>query len=241
MQFCSFLRRRSLGALAIVGLSTCHRSLLPTRPALLPCCLRNPGVRALADAPGPEVPGSGGIVSLNPDLDYTLPFRVLAFYVISPVDAAESLVEVHREFLARREMVGRVYLSADGLNAQVSGSTSSCLEYREFIAAAFPSTKLLFKEDPVAEPAFPKLRVKMKRLVPALPGDADLDLSDRGRDLAPEEWAAMLEARGEGGLVLDVRNSYEWDVRSPCPTLRPGRLPLRRAPHIAARRAPHIA
>jgi predicted sulfurtransferase len=105
-----------------------------------------------------------------------------------------------------------VYICADGLNAQVSGTTASCEAYRAFAAAAFPGIQLLFKEDPVAEPAFPKLRVKHKALVP---GEA-VDLNARGEDLEPERWAAMI-AQGDGigapqPTILDVRNGYEWDV-----------------------------
>ena len=56
---------------------------------------------------------------MNDALDYALPFRVLAFYVLAPVAAPAAAVEAHRRFLLAREMVGRVYISAEGLNAQV--------------------------------------------------------------------------------------------------------------------------
>ena len=56
-------------------------------------------------------------------------------------------------------MVGRVYICEDGINAQVSGTTDDCAAYRRFVAAGFPEPPL-FKEDPVAEPSFPRLRVK---------------------------------------------------------------------------------
>ena len=55
-----------------------------------------------------------------------------------------------------------------------------------------------------ARQAFPKLRVKLKKLVPALPGDTDLDLNDRGIDLAPEAWAKMMADASDNKLVLDV-------------------------------------
>jgi predicted sulfurtransferase len=152
------------------------------------------------------------ILSVNTELDFSLPYRVLAFYAIAPVAAPDDAVAEHRQYLLKHDMVGRVYICADGLNAQVSGTTASCEAYRAFAAAAFPGIQLFFKEDPVAEPAFPKLRVKHKALVPGVA----VDLNARGEDVEPERWAAMI-AQGDGigapqPTILDVRNGYEWDV-----------------------------
>jgi len=217
--------RRSL-LLASGLLCTASRRLPPqllhlpaggVAPAVGARCLAVPPVRrcpqeilrtcALEQA-GDNMP----ILSVNTELDFSLPYRVLAFYAIAPVAAPDDAVAEHRQYLVKHDMVGRVYICADGLNAQVSGTTASCEAYRAFAAAAFPGIQLLFKEDPVAEPAFPKLRVKHKALVP---GEA-VDLNARGEDLEPERWAAMI-AQGDGigapqPTILDVRNGYEWDV-----------------------------
>lgn len=160
---------------------------------------------------------SPAILSVNPHLDASLPFRNLAFYIISPVQAADDVVEDHRAFLARRQMVGRVYICADGINAQVSGTADQCAEYRAFCHAGFGAgadSAVLFKEDPVAQLSYPRLRVKHRGLVPNTGGPAavpQIDLSNRGTDLTPAEWQAMLDG-AEAPVVLDVRNDYEWDV-----------------------------
>lgn len=150
-------------------------------------------------------------LSLNSELDYTLPFRVLAFYVVAPVHSPDASVQRHADFLKSREMVGRVYISNEGINAQVSGSSVDCEAYRELIASEFLTQELLFKEDPVEEPAFPRLRVKEKGLVPLSAGGG-VDLSQRGEDVSPERWAEMLADEKRPKVLLDVRNSYEWDV-----------------------------
>ena len=173
-------------------------------------------LRTCASEQAGDMPKKSGdhmpILSVNTELDFSLPYRVLAFYAIAPVAAPDEAVAEHRQYLLKHDMVGRVYICADGLNAQVSGAAASCEAYRAFAAAAFPGIQLLFKEDPVAEPAFPKLRVKHKALVP---GEA-VDLNARGEDVEPERWAAMI-AQGDGigapqPTILDVRNGYEWDV-----------------------------
>jgi len=200
---------RLFTTLALGGLSLRAPTLYVGRSV---CRSRRTALRCLP----PRACADGGpqksVLSLNEALDFSLPFRVLAFYAIAPIADPEVAVAAHRQFLADRKMVGRVYLCAEGLNAQVSGATAACEEYREFASAAFPSTSLVFKEDPIGELAFPKLRVKHKGLVPAPASGAAVDLADRGEDLGPEAWAAMLAEASAEAVVLDVRNGYEWDV-----------------------------
>ena len=193
--------------IAASGLFT-HRSRHLAQPLLRRCPRRAAPAIACAASPDKDV------LSVNTALDFSLPFRVLAFYAIAPIDDPDAAVTRHRAFLAKRDMVGRVYLCADGLNAQVSGTAQACLAYREFVGGdEFPLERLVFKEDPIEELAFPKLRVKHKGLVPAPKSGDAVELHDRGVDLSPDEWAAKLDAAdAEGTVVLDVRNSYEWDV-----------------------------
>ena len=195
--------------MAVLTMAVLSRSFLTAGRRILPGAVARSGARSGVRLCAPLPP----TVSVNPLLDASLPARVLAFYVIAPVAEPEAAVDRHRDFLTAREMSGRVYLSADGMNAQVSGLAAACAEYRDFVAAEFPSERLLFKEDPVDELAFPRLRVKHKALVPEMADGAAVDLADRGEDVAPEEWQRMLAERNTSNVrVLDVRNGYEWDV-----------------------------
>ncbi|EOD39683.1 hypothetical protein EMIHUDRAFT_448921 [Emiliania huxleyi CCMP1516] len=186
-------------------------------------------IRAAVPVPAP-------VLSINPKLDATLPYRALAFYAISPIAQPDEAVESHRAFLTKRGMVGRVYLCEDGINAQVSGAAEQCAEYRAYchdqLGPGAAPEPILFKEDPCDELAFPRLRVKHRSLVPSgelLGGGASgrvASLQDRGRDVSPAEWEELLakadgggEEGGGGGapIVLDVRNGYEWDERAETP------------------------
>ena len=181
----------------MLGASALRRGPLPPRLAV--------AARMLCSG---SAPGDGSL-STNPRDNHALPCRNLAFYLIASVDAPDAAVEEHRAFLAERGMVGRVYICEDGINAQVSGRADDCAAYRSFVAAGFREPPL-FKEDPVAEPSFPRLRVKLKGLVPDV-GDG-VDLEQRGEDVEPERWAEMLADSSLSKLVLDVRNTYEYDV-----------------------------
>lgn len=204
-------RRSSLLLISCGALTTtcAHR----VGPLLGSAALRMPTAATAVRLPAARLLCAGALeddsLSINPRDDHGLPCRNLAFYLIASVEAPDAAVEEHRAFLAERGMVGRVYICEDGINAQVSGTTDDCAAYRRFVAAGFPEPPL-FKEDPVAEPSFPRLRVKLKGLVPEV-GDG-VDLDQRGEDVEPEQWAEMLADSSLSKLVLDVRNTYEYDV-----------------------------
>ena len=157
---------RGLLLLSCCGLSFAHR---------LGQSVRRP--------PAPRLAAVFSTLSTNPSFDLSLPCRSLAFYLIGEVAEPDEAVRRHRKFLDESSMVGRVYICSSGVNAQVSGTAAACSAYRRFVAAEFPEDPPLFKEDPVAEPTFPKLRVKHKALVPAV--DAAVDLTQRGEALEP--------------------------------------------------------
>ena len=157
---------RGLLLLSCCGLSFAHR---------LGQSVRRP--------PTPRLAAVFSSLSTNPSFDLSLPCRNLAFYLIGEVAEPDEAVRRHRKFLDESSMVGRVYICSSGVNAQVSGTAAACSAYRRFVTAEFPEDPPLFKEDPVAEPTFPKLRVKHKALVPAV--DAAVDLTQRGEALEP--------------------------------------------------------
>lgn len=147
-------------------------------------------------------------------------YRVLAFYLVKPVKDPQQEVLQHKAWCRSNGLVGRVWVSRDGLNVQLSGLTLACERYADFVARRFASFRraepIVCKMDAVPELAFPRLRVKAKKLVSLneqlLKGG--IDMSDRGEDLEPAEWRQKLRglSRGEPGKLLDVRNDYEWQL-----------------------------
>lgn len=149
-----------------------------------------------------------------------LPYRVLAFYILGVIKDSQSEASRHRAWCRSHGLVGRVWICHTGINVQVSGSTGDCQDYARFVVARCASRstqgQVLCRLDPVPELAFPRLRVKAKKLVSlGVDLDDDLNLDDRGEDLEPEAWAAHLRNLGEKGnpgRLLDLRNSYEWEI-----------------------------
>jgi predicted sulfurtransferase len=144
----------------------------------------------------------------------------------------------HRRFLEDRDIRGRIYISEQGINAQYGGLRTDAVAYAEWLAATQPLfAGLRYSVWPAEEHAFPRLRLKYRpNLISLAGGMGSLPLTQpqaRAREVPPEEWQRMLRVatgkeertesesgRGNGAetttplkpVVLDVRNSYEWDA-----------------------------
>lgn len=138
-------------------------------------------------------------------------YQVLAYYTIQPIDHPHLEVERHKEFFRTGDFKGRIYISEQGINGQLSGLSAHAEEYKAWMQAdpRF-SQKMAFKVHPASEHAFPKMTVKYRKQLVAV--DCEVDFSEAGEHISPAEWKKMLEQRKEDTLVLDVRNQYEWKV-----------------------------
>jgi len=137
-------------------------------------------------------------------------YSVLAFYCLTPIEDPFLEVARHKEFLASRDFRCRIYISERGINGQASGSHADAQSYMDWLHADPRFAHVSFKIHYASEQAFPKTTVKYRRQLVAI--DCDVDLSERGEHISPEEWKKMLEQKEEGTLLLDVRNDYEWEV-----------------------------
>ncbi|HEY4254988.1 MAG TPA: rhodanese-related sulfurtransferase [Chlamydiales bacterium] len=137
-------------------------------------------------------------------------YQVLAYYILTPIEAPHEEVRRHQEFFKTRDLKSRIYISEQGINGQMSGSAAHAEEYMQWIQSDARFSTISFKIHPSTEHAFPKATIKYRRQLVAM--DCDVDLSRRGEHVTPEEWKSMLEQKDEETIVLDVRNDYEWKI-----------------------------
>ncbi len=108
-------------------------------------------------------------------------------------------------------VLGRVYISTEGINAQISVPVPELENFRKLIDASPYFANVEFKlaiEEPAI--AFWKLIIKVRKQIVAdnlAPGT--YDLSNVGTHLNAEEFNAAIE---QGALVVDMRNKYESDI-----------------------------
>lgn len=149
---------------------------------------------------------------------------VLAYYHLIPIQDPHQEVTRHKEFFADLDVTCRIYISEQGINGQMSATRKDALTYVDWMRSRPEFEGIVFKFHEHHEQAFPRATVKYRQQLVAF--DADVDLSDRGEHVSPQQWKNMLETEPDR-VLLDVRNDYEWKVGHftgaelpPCETFR---------------------
>ncbi len=137
-------------------------------------------------------------------------YLVLAFYSFNAIENPNQEVKRWKRDLADLDVTGRIYLSEEGVNAQMSILASEAEAFREWLYTAPHFQGVEVKVTPHHEHVYPKMTVKYREQLAAL--DKKVDMAKTGKHVSPEEWKAMLEQKDPDTVVLDVRNDYEWDV-----------------------------
>jgi len=136
------------------------------------------------------------------------PYKVLAFYALTPVENPHMEVKRWKRFLKEIDAMGRIYINEDGVNSQMSVSEADADKFYEWFLNDYPDTEI--KVHHLSDHAFPKMTVKYREQLAAM--DRPFDLTKGGEHVSSEKWAQMIAERDEDTVILDVRNDYEWDV-----------------------------
>lgn len=148
-------------------------------------------------------------------------YVVINFYHLIEIERPHDVIKEHKEFLQNLDVRGRIYFSEQGVNAQFGGARSDAVAYAEWVTKTqplFKGVRYEVKMDSAQGHQYPRLRIQYKpNLISLAGGMSSLPVTDpaaRATPLASAEWRRMLEegVDGKRPLVLDVRNSYEWDA-----------------------------
>jgi predicted sulfurtransferase len=150
-------------------------------------------------------------------------FCVMNFYHLVDVASEEIELAAHKVYLEGKDIKGRIFISNQGINAQLSGPKAVTTKYAEWIKTRPNFGDLYYSTYASPGHAFPKLTVRSKALVSLL-REMDLPVTDpkqRAEKVPPKKWREMLEKgqdtsgevkEEEKPLLIDVRNDYEWDT-----------------------------
>ena len=137
-------------------------------------------------------------------------YSVLAYYYFTPIENPALEVLRHKEFFSTRDIKGRIYISCEGINGQMSASPPAAEEYMTWLRSDPRFQEIEFKMHVHHEHCFPRATVKTRPQLVAM--DVAVDMSKTGVHLSAEEWQEMLEKKDDQTLLLDVRNDYEWEL-----------------------------
>lgn len=135
---------------------------------------------------------------------------ILAFYVITPIEEPQREVKRIKNFLKQLDAKARIYVSEEGVNAQMSIAQSDKEVFTSWFLATPAYAGTPIKEHSHHEHVFPRLTVKYRKQIVAF--DQKVDFSQRGSHIKPADWKAMMEENDPNTVILDVRNDYEWEV-----------------------------
>lgn len=172
-----------------------------------------------------EEQGRSCSLKANSQQDKALPeYLVLAFYHLVDLENPEQEVLEHKEFLKNRDVRSRIYISKQGINAQMSAEKRDAYAYMEWLSKRAKFQNIDYKIQAFHEHCFPRLTIKVRNELVAL--GHPVNINKRGNYLSPAEWKQALETEGDK-VVIDVRNDYEWKLGRfegadllPCQTFR---------------------
>ncbi|HOI28853.1 MAG TPA: rhodanese-related sulfurtransferase [Melioribacteraceae bacterium] len=137
-------------------------------------------------------------------------YRVLLFYKYVDFPNPEKFMEDHIVFCKANDILGRVWISSEGINATVSGTLENIEKYKSEIRRYIEFSDIWFKDDGADGHAFRKIHVRIKKeIVNASFGK--VDLSKTGKRLKPDQLNRFYE-EGKDFVIVDARNNYESNI-----------------------------
>ncbi len=136
-------------------------------------------------------------------------YEVILYYNFSQIDDPEIFVSEHKQRCRDLDLLGRVYVSEEGINGTLGGTKENIDAYKAYLRSINGFEDTEFKEDTSDTIPFAKLIVKQRPEIVTLKVDDELNPKEEGgRYLSPQEWREVLE-KEEDIQIIDVRNDYE--------------------------------
>ncbi|KAI1319633.1 hypothetical protein EDD11_003626 [Mortierella claussenii] len=143
----------------------------------------------------------------------TKDYVTISFYQFRPINK-DDLIKIQYYFLTdlrTMDVVGRIYISVEGINAQISCPKDRVDQFKLYYSQHWPIfDKIRFNPAMSEGKAFKKLHVRVKnQLVSDGIDNSTFDLYNEPTYLTPEEWHKELSSRSEPPILIDMRNHYE--------------------------------
>jgi len=138
-------------------------------------------------------------------------FRVLLYYRYVKIEDPATLREEHLTYCKNLGLLGRIFISHEGINGTVSGTIDQTNTYIEMMNNHPYFEGTTFKIDESDEHVFKKMHVRVKNELVNFSLEDDINpLEITGRYVEPSEFYEGLN--DPNTIVIDARNTYEYDV-----------------------------
>ncbi|MEK4229817.1 oxygen-dependent tRNA uridine(34) hydroxylase TrhO [Solibacillus sp. FSL H8-0538] len=138
-------------------------------------------------------------------------YRVLLYYYYTMIEDPATFAEVHLQACKDLNLKGRILVASEGINGTVSGTVDETNAYMDLMNNNPLFEGIVFKIDEADGHAFKKMHVRPKPELVHLSLEDDIDpLQLTGRYVQPAEFYEQMQQ--DDTIVLDARNTYEFDV-----------------------------
>lgn len=135
-------------------------------------------------------------------------YEVILYYKFNEIEDPEAFCEEHKAFCKDLGVKGRIYIGEEGINGTLGGTTEQVGRYKKHLSTIPGFDGIDFKTDTSEYVPFAKLKCKTRDELVAIHQE-DIDPSNGGTYLEPQEWKEVLESEDEDPIIIDVRNDYE--------------------------------
>ena len=138
-------------------------------------------------------------------------YQVLLYYFYTEINDPEQFAAEHLADCKALELKGRILVAKEGINGTLSGTKDQTRAYMTMMEN-YPLFKgIVFKIDEAEDHAFKKMHVRAKNELVHLSLEDDINpLELTGRYVEPKDFYEQMQQ--EDTVVIDARNTYEYDV-----------------------------
>ncbi|CAJ1460763.1 unnamed protein product [Effrenium voratum] len=137
---------------------------------------------------------------------------VVLFYCYQDDSDVSALAEEQRRLGAELGLCGRVLVAKEGINGTVQGNADAISAYEARVQAAFCREIDWKRSHKVTDCLFPDLVVKEVSELVGFGLQEPLDMAEAGTHLTPEEFHSRLLQNSGQLRLIDVRNTFEYNV-----------------------------
>lgn len=135
--------------------------------------------------------------------------KIITTYKFKKLDKKklEKLKEELKEFCKVRNILGRILIGEEGINAGFAGESKQVQEFKKFLEKNFG--KLTYRELEAKSNPYPKLQVKIRKEIVAF--GVKVDPKKTGKYLEPKQLKKLYDDKKDF-IIIDTRNDYESEV-----------------------------
>ncbi len=146
-------------------------------------------------------------------MNHQTSYQLLTFYSFVDITDPQEQVVLHKQFCEDIGMMGRVYISEEGISSTLSGNTGQVIAYKLFL-----SQNPYFKDIPdvdikateVDGHQFDKMIVRYREEIVALGKTvSEQQVKEADKQITIDEMKRIIDTEDGDRAILDMRNDYE--------------------------------